>query len=68
MKDEGELMTRLLMLGAALVSTNQAAARIVADAAAEVERLRERVASLEVVVAGNRSREIARRRRRADGR
>jgi hypothetical protein len=68
MKDGSELFLRLVTLGASLVRTNPEAAAIVAEAAAEVERLRDRVESLQMVVAGNRSREIARRRRRADGR
>jgi hypothetical protein len=47
MKDEGELMPRLLMLGAFLVRDNEDGAQIVAEAVAEVEQLRERLAALE---------------------
>lgn len=40
MSKPSDIEMRLLMLGAALVKTNPAAARIVAEAMAEMERLR----------------------------
>lgn len=41
------LLLRLLSLGAALVAQDARAARVVADALAEIERLRERLAAAE---------------------
>lgn len=61
MNDDRGLMTRLLMLGAALVVTNPPAARLVAGISADVERLLERLAALEPAPKV----EASRRRRRA---
>lgn len=59
-----DLMAKVLMLGASLCVTNPAGARLVGEIAAGVERLVERVATLEMLAADARRREIARRRRR----
>ena len=65
MSDPNDVLVRLLMLGSLLTQAGRKEpADIAAAAFAEIERVRDRVKSLEMVVAGNRARRIGQRRRK----